>query len=145
MNTSVADMRQHAKKLAAITKKGEKLRKQLHKTITELPDNAAVKRVEPASRCFTISSLAVFSDPKNNPTTRMDPWFFDFKSQYETIAEAIDKCDQWNVLNTLTSIAETGHLTYAAGGKIHRFHPDVVNHIRTLLGKPANFSLKPAR
>lgn len=136
MNNTVKNIKKHTKKLEAVAKKGEELRKALHKTIVDLPDNPAIKRVEQSPRCFTISSSAVFGDAKNNPTFRMDPFFHNFKSQYEVIAQAVDSCDPARTLKTLQNIVETESLK-KAGNNYYRFHPQVIRHLRELIGEPA--------
>lgn len=143
MNDTVKNIRKHTEELEIVAKKGEELRKQLHEAIANLPDNPEVKRVAQKPRCFTVSSKAVFGDLKNNPTLRMDPFYHDFSNQYEAIAKAIDICEPINVLKTLTNIANTGKLKLS-GGRYHSFHPVVVNHLRTLIGMPADFSLRTA-
>jgi hypothetical protein len=139
MNNAVTNMRKHTDELEAVEKKGNELRTALRKAIADLPENPAVKRVERNPRCFTLSSLAVFGDPKGNPTMRMDVFYHDFKAQYEVIAKAVDSCQQANVLKALTAIAEEGTLK-KTGNNYYRFHPSVVNHIRTLIGMPADFT-----
>ena len=139
MKSVIADIRKHTEELEAVAKKGEELRKALRQAIADLPDNPAAQRVERSPHCFTVSSRAVFGDPKNNPTKRLDVFFHDFTQQYEMIARTIDVCEQANVLRTLTSIAETGAIK-KTGNDYRRFHPQVVNHIRTLIGLPADFS-----
>ena len=142
MNNTVTDIRKHAEEIEAVASRGEELRKQLHQAIADLPDNPDIKRVERNPRCFVASSKAVFGDTKNNPTLRMDPFYQDFKAQYEVIAAAVDSCGQANVLRTMTAVAETGRLK-KTGNNYHRFNPRVVNHLRELIGLPADFSLSP--
>jgi len=140
MNAAVEAVRRHSAELDALFVRGEQLKSAVRKAILDLPDNPAVKRVGPDSRCFTLSSKAVFGDPKGNPTMRLDPFYHDFKAQYEVIAQAVASCEQANVLKTVTAIAETGKLK-KAGDNYYRFNPAVVNRLRELLGMPADFSL----
>lgn len=110
----------------------EKLKKSLKKSLSEaiqnLPDNPRITRLNGTAgpRAFTMSSRDL-----NNVWS---PFYHDFKAQYKKLVEIVDKASLETVGTVLTRIIEKGN--HPESGGTVKFHPDVIENLRGLLGLP---------
>jgi len=105
----------------------EELKRALSLAINALPDNPRIHRLGGEERSvFTMSSkdlgcvLAVF--------------YHDFKAQYRKLGEIVDAARLETVGGVLTRIVKSG--SYFENRGTMKFHPDVCEHLRILLGLP---------
>ncbi len=89
--------------------------------ILELPDNPNIKRVGGG---FTMSIKEIF---KNDSI--LSPEYYDFKSQYKKIAEAIENNKQGNVFAMLENICKNPKTSILK----MKLHPEVVAHLKNML------------
>jgi hypothetical protein len=98
-----------------------KLLKELQTTIDALPDNPRIQRIG-AGKAFSISS----KDLGGNWSV----FYHDFRAQYQEIIKELDSRGPFTALNRLTEIIDNQQIK--SGQKLH---PDVVSHLKKLLGE----------
>lgn len=104
----------------------EEFKRLFIRAIEELPDNPRITRLDGRSNIFTIHSKdmgLVFS-----------PVYHDFRSQYRKLAEIVRNTRLENIGRVLGRIVDTGR--YFENGGTLTFHPEVIEHLRVLLGPP---------
>lgn len=103
----------------------DKLKQDISKLILSLPDNPRIKRL--GNNCFTMSSKDLGES--------WSPFFHDFKSQYDKIVEIIEASKPEVIVSTLEKIikpSKFGHW-YRTGAEKLRFHPEVIENIKSIL------------
>lgn len=100
----------------------EMLKKSLGETIHNLPDN-------PRITDFRGCGFSLHSRDLNNVWS---PFYHDFKAQYTKLVEIVDKARLDTIGYVLTRIVESG--SYPESSGTVKFHPDVIEHLRGLLG-----------
>ena len=103
-----------------------KIRSELQAIINELPDNPRINRM--SSRSFTISSSALRD---GNQFLRLDPFFHDFKAQYQKVCDIIETCHPENITSVLQEIVKDQ--SYRTRGVTYHFHIDVIDNLKKRL------------
>jgi hypothetical protein len=101
------------------------LRNRLSALILALPDNPKIVRFKGDVSGYVIPSSEIFKQP----SLRMDPFYYDFKAQYNLISELVE--DRALFIPALRTIIETGTVVHR--NKTVYFHPDVVTNLKTIL------------
>ena len=101
------------------------IKQELTDIILTLPDNPKINRI--SDRCFTISSADLSSD------LCLTPEYYDFKRQYKLIVQIIQKNNVERAQTLMKDIIRKGSIHYLSG-VYHRFHPDVVERLKVLMG-----------
>lgn len=122
------------RKIEEVIRQAEGFRESFVRAIEELPDNPRITRLGSGPDAFTIRSkdmALVFS-----------PFYHDFRSQYRKLAEIVRNTRLENIGSVLGRIVDTGR--YFENGGTLTFHPEVIEHLRVLLGPPPAQEPAPA-
>jgi hypothetical protein len=90
-----------------------------------MPNNPKINRI--SDQCFTISVKDL------SPDLCLTPGYYDFKRQYRLIVEIIEDNNVKRAQTLMNDIIRKGSIHYPAR-TYQRFHPDVVEHLKTLVG-----------
>ena len=105
----------------------ENVKQALIDIVLTMPDNPKINRIN--DQCYTISSANLSSD------LCLSPEYYNFKLQYRLIVEIIENNTIKKIQKLLNDIIHKGSIHYPTSARTyHRFHPDVVEHLKTLMG-----------
>jgi hypothetical protein len=111
-----------------LQQEANRLREGIKAKIMALPDNPQITRLGDSGKCFTISSKDLGAS--------FSPFYHDYRAQYETLAEVIDKTDPMRLPWKIAEIAATGKLK--RGTETLTFNPEVLkNLVSVMYGDPA--------
>jgi len=102
----------------------EAIKEQLYTKISELPDNANIKRLDSDSNCFIINSSQIIGKP-------FSPEYHDYKHQYKLIIKYLKTCEITNFENSLNTIIKTSIVR--DGNRSVRLNPEVVKYLKTII------------
>ena len=119
------------KDLNSLYQKAERLRRLLCMKIESLPQNDNIKIISESPKIFILNS-------SNLSSTSWTPQYYDFKSQYKFISEVLVKIHHTKISDTISHMIKKGWVTkrgdsYWRSQEGLRLHPDVVEHLKTLL------------
>jgi len=114
--------------MQGIAKKVEQFKLDLQGLIKALPDNPAIV-TRLSDSCFIMKASDL-----TPVMSVLDPSMHDFKVQYNRIAEYIGKARIEDVCRTLETIIRDGYIEglFAGHRKITRFHPQVIENLKTI-------------
>ena len=95
----------------------------LKKRINELPDNPKINRLD--KNCFTIK----VSDLQNKWSAE----YYDYKHQYKTLCNILEKCKVNTVIRTIEKIIETGQISNINGYQTYYFNPEVIEFLKEVI------------
>jgi len=96
----------------------EAIKEQLYTKISELPDNANIKRLD------IINSSQIIGKP-------FSPEYHDYKHQYKLIIKYLKTCEITNFENSLNTIIKTSIVR--DGNRSVRLNPEVVKYLKTII------------
>jgi hypothetical protein len=110
-----------------LQQEANRLREGIKAKIKALPDNPKITRLGDG-KAFTLSSKDLGQS--------WSPFYHDYRAQYETLAEVIDKTDPMRLPWKISGIAATGKLK--RGAETLTFNPEVLKHlVAVMYGDPA--------
>jgi hypothetical protein len=105
----------------------QELKRALSLAINALPDNPRIHRLGGGERSvFTMSSKDIGGI--------LAAFYHDFKAQYRKLGEIVNAARLETIGGVLVKIVESG--SYFENRGTIKFHPDVCEHLRVLLGLP---------
>lgn len=114
------------RKIDDVRRQVKDLKAALVQEMQTLPDNPRITRLTGTG------SPAAFTLNSRDLGNVWSPFYHDFKAQYAKLAEIVDKTNLETVGTVLTRIIERG--SHPESGGTVKFHPDVIEHLRGLLG-----------
>jgi hypothetical protein len=102
------------------------LKRQLRERLLALPDNPHIRRIPGAPRCFLMNSADLGS--------AWSAEYHDFRHQYETLADAVDRLPLEAGVRLLIDVVDRGSSKIGRGKtQPMQFHPDVRAAVGRLL------------